>query len=120
MSQLDEVESADQRRQEHAALLEQRANDPEWQPLAEHIRKKLGEEFTLSYDELFFLVKGAYRTPRVVWPGEWPGNVARLLRTKGQTRVRVLPTHQVWSLWLFVGRGNKAGTVHLLSLHRLQ
>jgi hypothetical protein len=79
MSRLDDLELADNRRQEHAVLLEQRVNDPEWQPLAKYIRKKLGEEFTLNYDELLFLVKGAHRTPRVMWPGEWPGTVARLL-----------------------------------------
>jgi len=79
MSQLDDLESADKRRQEHAVLVELRLSDPEWQPLAKYIRARLGEEFTLSYDELLFLVKSAHRTPRIIWPGEWPGTIARLL-----------------------------------------
>jgi hypothetical protein len=79
MADLDQTESNERRRQEEAARLEQRLNDPEWQPLATYIRKKLGEEFTLDYDELLYLVHGAARTQPVGWPGAWPGNVARLL-----------------------------------------
>jgi hypothetical protein len=79
MTQFDEGQTAVMQREEHAARMEQRLSHPEWQPLAKYIRARLGEEFTLSYDELLFLVKGAHRTPRIIWPGEWPGTVARLL-----------------------------------------
>ena len=66
MAELDQTAWDERRRQEEAARLEQRLHDPEWQPLASHIRKKLGAEFTLDYDELLYLVHGGARTPRIV------------------------------------------------------
>ena len=79
MADFDQAVRDEKQRQEDAARLEQRLNDPEWQPLAAYIRKKLGEEFTLEIDELLFLVHGATQTLRVSWPWPWPGSVARLL-----------------------------------------
>jgi hypothetical protein len=50
--------SDDQHRQEEAARMAQRLNDPEWRPLAEYVRKKLGDQFALHAGEVYYLVFG--------------------------------------------------------------
>jgi hypothetical protein len=54
----DDKRPDESQRQEQAARLEQRLNDPEWRPLAEHVRKKLGDQFTLHWAELRYLAHG--------------------------------------------------------------
>jgi hypothetical protein len=46
------------RRQEEAARMEQRLSDPAWRPLAQYVRKKLGDQFTLSLADVYYLVHG--------------------------------------------------------------
>ena len=75
----DENKSDDHKPQEQVACLEQRLNDPEWQPLAKHIRKKLGEEFTLDVNDLLCLVHGSTRRPRFPWPMRYSCTTAKLL-----------------------------------------
>src|SRR5712692_9323745 len=75
----DEERPDERQRQEHAARLEQRLNDPEWRPLAEQIRKKLGDQFTLDLDEVFYLVHGTAGRPRFPWPVPWTCTVSQLL-----------------------------------------
>jgi hypothetical protein len=48
----------DGHQQEQTSRLEQRLNDPEWRPLAELVRKKLGEQFSLHWGEVHFLNYG--------------------------------------------------------------
>jgi hypothetical protein len=54
----EEQKPDDSQRQEQAARLERRPNDPEWRPLAEYIRKHLGDQFTLHFGELTYLIHG--------------------------------------------------------------
>jgi hypothetical protein len=56
----EEQKPDDSRQQEHAARLEQRLHDPEWRPLAEYIRKKLGEQITLHWGEVHHLIYGTW------------------------------------------------------------
>jgi hypothetical protein len=48
----------DSPQQEQAVCLEQQGYDPEWQPLAKHIRKKLGDQFSFHWGEVHFLIHG--------------------------------------------------------------
>jgi hypothetical protein len=48
----------ERQRQEHAARMERRLNDPEWRPLVEYVRKKLGDCFELHWEEVHYLVHG--------------------------------------------------------------
>jgi len=66
-------------KQAQGALLDQRLNDPEWRPLAEHIRKNLGDQFTLEVDEVLCLGHGTFRRPRFPWPMSYPCTVSKLL-----------------------------------------
>ena len=75
----DENRSIDQKRHEQDAVLEQRLSDPEWQPLAKHIRKRLGEEFTLDINGLLCLAHGSTRRPRFPWPMRYSCTTAKLL-----------------------------------------
>jgi hypothetical protein len=75
----DEKKPDEKQRQEQAAQLEQRLNDPEWRPLAEYIRKKLGDQFMLDPNELLCLVHGSTRRPWFPWPAPYLCAIPKLL-----------------------------------------
>jgi hypothetical protein len=68
----------ERRRQEQAARLEQRLNDPDWRPLVEYVRRQLGDQFTLDAEELLYLVHGR-KGLRLPIPMPQRCNVAELL-----------------------------------------
>jgi hypothetical protein len=56
----EEKQADASQRQAQDAQLEQRVNDPEWRPLAEHVQKKLGEQFTFHWGEVHHLIYGTW------------------------------------------------------------